>query len=249
MPTAEAFPLYFPTDVRRAFETDEATRRFGTVAGLGSGSKVLELAAGRGTAALVLAREFGCDVVAVEFNDASLASLTDRVKSLGLTDRIHLRRAELGKLPFPEAEFDGIIVQGAVLQPATQLLKELRRLLAPRGRLAFTYPAKVGRFPTRPAVEFWEQRLGEALLLPREILALLQRSGFEPESVETLSDPELAELYRQAESKLDGSPAAATFKQELDLFRGTGRASVTYAFAIGRRREPGEKPPQSRDRG
>ena len=36
---------------------------------------------------------------------------------------------------------------------------------------------------------------------------------------------------------------------DLDHFRAQGKASVSYAMAIGRRREPGEKPPASRDRG
>lgn len=249
MPTAEGFPLYFPTDARRAFESDEVTRRFGQIAGLGSGSRVLELAATRGHAAVLLAREFGCEVVAADGSDPVLSQLQDKVRSLGLTDRVSVKKIDALKLPFPEAEFDAILVTNAVLQPATALVKELRRFLAPNGRIGFTYPARVGRFPAKPAIDFWEARLGEALLLPRELLQLLQRSGYEPESVETLSDVELAELYRQAEAKTNGAPEAQALRDEIQHFRSNGKASVSYAMAIGRRREAGEKPPASRDRG
>jgi hypothetical protein len=103
-------------------------------------------------------------------------------------------------------------------------------------------------------VEFWEARLGESLLLPRELLQALEKSGFEPEGVETLSDAELVEHYRLLEARLAGVPPADSqarmLREEIELFRSqAGKASVTYAMVMGRRKEPGEKPPASRDRG
>ena len=247
--TAEPFPLYYPSDARRPFETDDATRRFANVAGLGSGAKVLDLACGRGNAALVLAREYGCEVVAADAEEAFVQQLAERVKAFSLTGRVDARKVGYAKLPFAAAEFDAILIQGPVILRSKEVAEVVRNLLAPNGRLGFTYPAKVGRSPAKTALEFWEGRLGEALLLPRELLLQFQQSGYEPETVETLADAELAELYRQAEAKLDSDPRAATFRQEIEIFRAGARASVTYAMVIGRRREPGEKPPASRDRG
>jgi cyclopropane fatty-acyl-phospholipid synthase-like methyltransferase len=249
MPSSEPFPLFFPNDARRAFETDEATRRFAQVAGLANGSRVLDLSGRHGGAAVVLAREFGCEVTTAGFDDASVAQLNDRVRSFGLADKVDVKKVDPAKVGLPDGEFDAILIQGAVLRRATELVKDLRRLLAPKGRLGFTYPARVGRFPSKPAIDFWEGRLGEQLMLPRELLQLLQRSGFEPESVETLSDSDLAELYRQFDGKLDSAPAAKPLQDEIEHFKSQGKASVSYALAIGRRKEPGEKPPASRDRG
>jgi cyclopropane fatty-acyl-phospholipid synthase-like methyltransferase len=247
MSSAEAFPFHYPPDARRAFESDEITRRFALIAGLASGSRVMEILPGRGTASLLLAKEFGCDVTCVEADDAAVAALTDRVRSMGLADRISIKRSDPAKPDGPAGSFDAIVVQGRVVGPLEACVRQYRTLLSTNGRLMITYPARVGRFPQKQAVEFWEKRLGESMRYPREILQTLEVNGYEPEAVETLDDTALAELYRGVESKADGSPK---LREEVDVFRGaSNKASVTYAFAIGRRKEPGEKPPTSRDRG
>ncbi|HLL52481.1 MAG TPA: class I SAM-dependent methyltransferase [Myxococcaceae bacterium] len=255
MSPAEAFPLFYPGDARRPFENDEAVRRFGRTANLANGARVLELACGRGTASVLLAREFGCEVVAVDSDEKLLQQLSERSRMSALSDRLSVRRADPTRLQFDDGEFDGIIVQGRILFPITNAVRALRRFLAPRGRLCLTYPARVGRFSNRTAVDWWEAKLGEQVLLPRELLQVFERSGFEPEGVETLSDAELADLYRHLEGKLDALPRefealAHPLREEIELFRAqSARAGVTYAMVMGRRKEPGEKPRASRDRG
>lgn len=252
MSPAGPFPLYYPGDARRAFGPDEATRRFARVAQLEPGSRILVLGCGPGNAALLLARDLGCSVVAADTEDALLAPIRERVRALGLGDRVEARRVEPDRLGFPESEFDAILIQGRVFYPLVQGLSVLRRLLALRGRLGLTFPVKVGRFTPKPVQEFWEQRLGSPLLLPRELLLAMEAQGYEPESVETLPELELDNLYREVESHLASlpEPVAAVLRQEIALHREqNGKAAVSYAFIIGRRKEPGEKPPASRDRG
>jgi SAM-dependent methyltransferase len=252
MSPAGPFPLYYPGDARRAFGTDEATRRFARIAQLEPGSRVLVLGVGPNTAALLLARDMGCAVVAADTEDALLASVRERVRALSLGDRVETRRVDLDRLSFPEGEFDAVLVQGRVFFPLERSLHTLRQFLAPHGRLGLTYPARVGRFTSKPALDFWEKRLGEPPLLPREMLLELEIYGFEPESAETLTDLEMDNLYRDVESRLAAMPAeqAEVLRQEISLHREqNGKAGVSYAFLIGRRREPGEKPPTSRDRG
>jgi cyclopropane fatty-acyl-phospholipid synthase-like methyltransferase len=252
---AEAFPLYFPPDARRAFESEDIVRRFATVANLSTGSRVLEVAAGRGAASMLLAKEFGCEVLAVESDDRAVAQLQERVRSFALQDRISVRRMDPLYPDLPPGEFDSVVMQGRVLGPLATLANRYRPLLATSGRLWLTYPAKVGRYPQRHALDFWERRMGEAPRYPREILMALEKAGFEPEAIETLDDVALAELYRGVESKLNGAlkedeARALLLRDELELFRGaSNKASVTYVFAVARRKEPGEKPPASRDRG
>jgi len=250
MPSAEAFPLYYPPNARRAFESDDIIRRFATVATLTSGSRVLEVMAGRGSASVVLAKELGCEVLAVDSDEAVVAALVERVKTLSLQDRISVRRMDPLKPDVPPGEFDAIVVQGRVVGPLEGCARAYRPFLSTNGRLMLTYPAKVGRFPQRHALEFWEKRLGEPVRYPREVLQVIELCGFEPEAVETLDDGALAELYRGLEQKIDGNTDAAAIREEVDLFRGaSNKASVSYAFAVARRKEPGEKPPASRDRG
>jgi len=250
MPSAEAFPLYYPPSARRAFESDDITRRFANVATLATGSRVLELLAGRGSASILLAREYGCEVVAVDPEEAVASALVERVRSLSLQDRISVKRLEGGRLDLPPGAFDAIVIQGRVPGRLEECVPQYRPLLSTNGRLMMTYPARVGRFPQQHALDFWEMRLGEPIRYPREILQAIEACGFEPEAVETLDDGALAELYRGLEQRIDGNPAAATLREEVNLFRSaSNKASVTYAFAVARRKEPGEKPPASRDRG
>jgi hypothetical protein len=133
--------------------------------------------------------------------------------------------------------------------------KRLRPLLAENGRLGLTAVVKVGRHPSAEAVEAWERRLEVPVLMPREALLALEAEGFEPELVETADAPELEEHYTSLEAALakveapdaEGPTAA---RAELELYRRLGPGGgVTFAFVVGRRKEPGEAPPMSRDSG
>ncbi len=247
---AEPFPLPFPPDARRPFGSEEFIRRLARMAQWTSGSRVLELEAG--TASLLLAKEFGCAVTAIDADEAAVQSLKERVKGQSLTDRISVRQASFQDLPFGEGEFEGILALGRVPLSLDEGV-QLRRHLAPSGRLVWTYPVKVGRYPAKIATDFWDGRLGETMRLPRELLMAVEANGFEPETVETLSDAELDDYYRSIEpqvKKLDDSPASRAIRDELELHRSQGgKSSVSWAVVVGRRREPGEKPPASRDSG
>lgn len=251
MSPPEPFPLFHPAGVRRAFGSDESTRRFAKVAQLEPGSRVLVLGCGPdGAAALLLVRELGCSVVAADTDESLLAPLRERVKAQGLGDRLEVRRVALDALGLPEGSFNAILIQGHVLSPLRHTLVGMRPLLAKRGRLGLTFPARVGRFAPKAALDFWERRVGAPLLLPREMLQVLESSGYEPESAETLHDSELDALYKDIEAQLPGGPQASGLREELSLHKeSNGKASVSYAFVVGRRKEPGEKPPASRDRG
>jgi SAM-dependent methyltransferase len=252
MSVAEPFPLYFPGDARRPFGSELATRRFAKVAQLEEGGRVLDLGCGPSLqAGVVLAQEFGCSVVAAHWDEAQLARMRERVHALALDGRVEVRRVDLGRLAFREGEFDAILCQGPIVMALPDALRSLRPFLAHHGRLGLTYPVRVGRVTPRAVLEFWERRLGAPLLLPRELLQQLSLSGFEPESVESLQDSELDTLYRELAPHLEQAPAESIqwLREEMALHGENGTATSSYAFVVGRRREPGEKPPASRDRG
>ncbi|MBZ4335098.1 MULTISPECIES: cyclopropane-fatty-acyl-phospholipid synthase family protein [unclassified Corallococcus] len=253
MSPAEHFPLYHPPGAQRAFGSDDATRRFAKVAQLEQGSRVLVLGCGpEGHAAVLLAQELKCSVVAVDTDEALVSPIRERVRTQGLADRIEVRRVAPDALGMLDGPFHGILVPGRVQYPLDVALRTFRPLLGKRGRVGFTFPARVGRFTPKPVLDFWEKRLGAPLLLPRELLQALENAGFEPESVESLHDTELDALYKDMEAHLPegAAPESATFREELALHREHNqKPGVSYAFAVGRRKEPGEKPPASRDRG
>jgi hypothetical protein len=252
MDSAAVFPLHLPGDARRPFGSDEVARRFGAVAGLRTGARVLELWCGPSAASLVLAQERRCSVVAADSDARSVASLRERVKALGLVDRVEVRQVEPGALPWADGEFQAVLVQGPLLGSLSTAAGTLRRLLGMDGRLGLTYTARVGRHPARKALELWERRLGAPLQPPRELLQVLEGAGFEPEAAEALVDWELDALYRDWEARLpvvtgtEGAPVRAEVVLHREL---KGPSGVSYVFLVGRRKEPGEKPPVSRDSG
>jgi SAM-dependent methyltransferase len=252
MSLAEPFPLYFPGDARRPFSAEATTRRFAKVAQLKEGGRVLELGCGSsGLASVLLAREFGCSVVAADSDATRLASLEERVRSLGLRERVQVRCVEPSRPGLLEGAFDAILCQGRVLLAFPEALRLLRPLLERDGRLGLTYPVRVGRVAPRAVLEFWEQRLGQPLPAPNDLLHFLSEAGFEPESAESLQDVELDALYRELEAHLVQAPAERVgfLREEMALHREhNGLGGASYAFVIGRRHEPGEKPPVTWER-
>lgn len=251
MSSVEAFP-FLSADARRAFGSEDYSRRVARIAAWTPGAKLLEVGAGGSSAGLVLARDFGCWVTAVDSDEAAVAALREKVRALNLTERFEVRQASADELPFDEGAFDGVIVQGRFPLKAEDAAKRLRALLAPSGKLVFTYPVRVGRHPSKALLELWEQRLGESLLLPRELLQLLERNGYEPQAVETISDADLDDLFRSVEPllpKLEPAHAEA-LKAEIAAHKSQGsKSGVSIALAVGRKKEAGERPPASRDRG
>lgn len=90
---------------------------------------MLDVGGGTGNYALAL-RDDGFDVTVVDRSPEMLA----RAEAKGLT----VRRAVASRLPFPDAAADAVVAVSMIhLVPAWRAtLAEMRRVLAPRGRLA-----------------------------------------------------------------------------------------------------------------
>lgn len=254
MPAATSLPLYYPGDVRHAFVKDEGVRRIARVAGWQQGSRLLHLGCGLGWPSMFLAETIGAHIVAVDDDDTALDALRGLVKARSLTDAVDVRKiGDLSAPGFSNGEFEGILIDNRLSLKLDKALSVFRKLLQPKGKLALLYPVKVGRFPNAQALEFWEQKLGEPLRTPRDVLEVLEQSGYEPHSVESLSDQELDEFYKSIEpavGRLNDTARAESLKKEIELHRAQGgKACVSFALVIGRRKEPGERPPPSRSEG
>lgn len=250
---ADAFPIYLPPDARRLFSSEATLFRIARTAHWAPGPRVLEL--GASPAAGLFASSMKATVTAVDSDQRSLDAVKERLKAAGLADKVALRHVAWNALPFADAEFDGIVSLGKLIAPLDQAAAALRRHLAPKGRLALTWPVKVGRQPVKAALDFWHARLGTPLLLPREALMSIERHGYEPETIETVGEAELDEYYQEMEVVLgrqpaDVAPQVKAMREEIAMHRTLGgRTGVTIALVVARRKEPGERPPASRDGG
>jgi len=254
MSVDEQGPLYFSGDARLGLGR-QSLRRLALIARLGSESKVLDLGCGGGSASILLARDFGCSVVAADDDGAALAALDGRLRSESLSSRVETLTIDFTQLTFGDGEFNLILAPAGGVYSFSEAARKLRRYLAVRGRLLICHPVRIGKNPASSAVgKYWEQKLGGPLQLPRELLQLFENAGYEPEAAEALSEAELGELYRALEQKLaklsKDKQAAAKLAEQIDLYRAqNGRSGATFVCALGRRKEPGEKPPAARERG
>ena len=251
MADAASFPLYYPEALRPAFEGEAFLRRLGQNLLLGPHSRLLVLCGiGRIAPAADLARGFGCTAtLAVPSKD--LDAVTRQVSGAGLEAWIRCVAVDGLSLPFDDGAFDAVFVDLRSPARLEEMARAVRRVLTPKGRVCLSYPVRVGRPLDTPGHRFWAQRLGEPLPLPRETLATLERTGYEPQVIETLSDAELDDFYRQLETALQGAagadPRAAVAREELGLYRAQGSKSLlSFSVLVARRREPGEKPPIAR---
>src|ERR1700757_884969 len=63
----------------------DLTRRLGILLNLGPGLRVLDVASGKGESAIFLAREFGCEVLGIDFGPQNVADATERAAAAGLS--------------------------------------------------------------------------------------------------------------------------------------------------------------------
>ncbi len=251
MPPAERRPLRYPAGVSLPFTGEDFLRRLTRQCMVGDQSRVLLLGAGLGAAetAAYLASTHDPELVIADPDEAALAQVQGVLEAEGLASRARFERVDPAALPFGEQEFSSIWVDAQVLSDLEAAVKALRPHLVLKGRLCLQWPVRVGRHPRAPLVRAWELRLGHSLLLPREVLGVMERHGYEPQMIEALEDSALSAFYAQVSKKLGEAQAdgGASLREEVTLFEAqNGRSAVSFSVSVGRRKEPGEKPPPSR---
>jgi SAM-dependent methyltransferase len=114
------------------------TRRLADRLALAPGEQVLDVAAGRGTSALMLAREFAVTVDGVDLSAANMALATGAARAAGVADAAFFV-GDGAALPFPDGLFDAVVCECALCtftdKPAAAA--EFARVLRPGGTLFF----------------------------------------------------------------------------------------------------------------
>ncbi len=126
------------------------TRRLAAVMGLRSGQSVLDVASGRGTSALAIARDYGATVVGVDLSAPNIALATGSAEAAGVSARADFRVGDAEKLPVPDESVDGVVCEYALCtfpdKPAAA--REFARVLRPGGRVGISdVTVDPGRLP------------------------------------------------------------------------------------------------------
>ena len=160
---------------------DQGPRRRFALANARSGERVLDLGCGTGDLAADLASA-GAQVTAADVAQGALDRAARRHPHLAL----HLIDID-GPLPFGDGAFDMVWSSEVIEHVAdtARWLSEVRRVLAPRGRLLLTTPSH-GRLPLLlGGIERYSEPLGDHLHLysARSLRELLHEFGFAEVSV------------------------------------------------------------------
>jgi SAM-dependent methyltransferase len=128
----------------------DLTRRLARALGLGPRSRVLDVASGPGTTALLLAREFGCTVTGIDLGTRQVGQATAAAASEGLDRLVRFTVADAEDLPFEDASFDAVVCECALctFPDKARAAAQFARVLAPGGTVGITdVTVRDGRLP------------------------------------------------------------------------------------------------------
>ena len=111
-------------------------------------SRVLDVACGIGTTALLMAREFGLDVVGLDASAANVAKAENLLRA-NPTITAKFVTGDAVSLPFPDDSFDAVVCECAVSTFADQarVVAEFARVLKPGGVVGITDMVLEGELP------------------------------------------------------------------------------------------------------
>jgi sarcosine/dimethylglycine N-methyltransferase len=112
-------------------------------------TRVLDLGAGYGGAARYLARNYGCQVVALNLSEVENERNRQKNREQGLGHLVEVVDGNFEKIPFPDESFDVVWSQDAILHSGerTRVLEEVARVLKPGGEFVFTDPMQADDCP------------------------------------------------------------------------------------------------------
>jgi ubiquinone/menaquinone biosynthesis C-methylase UbiE len=116
------------------------TRRLADALDLRPGQEVLDLAAGTGTTAFLLAREGGVNVTGIDLGAVQVNKALARASQLGLAQRVSFQVGDAERLPVDDERFDAVVCECAfcTFPDKHSAAGEMARVLRPGGKVGIT---------------------------------------------------------------------------------------------------------------
>ncbi|MQA85744.1 MAG: methyltransferase domain-containing protein [Streptosporangiales bacterium] len=116
------------------------TRRLADRLALRAGERVLDVAAGPGTTAFLLADEYGASVDGVDLGAATVAKARASAEATGTCDSVRFHLGDAERLPFDDAGFDVLVCECAfcTFPDKATAAREFARVPRPGGRVGIT---------------------------------------------------------------------------------------------------------------
>jgi arsenite methyltransferase len=117
---------------------EDSTRRALELIMLGPGDRVLDVASGSGTSALLAGREFGARVTGVDYGEQAVLGATAAARAEGHDLPVRFARGDAEDLALPDESFDAVLCECSLctFPDKRRAVAEIARVLRPGGRLA-----------------------------------------------------------------------------------------------------------------
>lgn len=162
----------------------EATEELLSLCHIGGAQEVLEVGCGIGVGPVHIARDYGCQVVAVDISEKMIAWARQRAEREGVLDRIELRTADVRELPFAADRFDVVICESvlAFIEEKAQAINECVRVTRPGGYVGLNEAVWIEEPSPEKAEEAVE--LGTDILTVEAWQDLWEQSGLQDRVVD-----------------------------------------------------------------
>ncbi len=166
------------------------TRHLGEEIELGPVDRVLDVACGRGSSAVHLAKHFGCHVTGVDYGSENMAAAGALAAESRVTHLTTFRQGDADRLPFDDGAFDAVISECSfcTFPEKATAAAEMARVLGPGGRLGLTDVVVCGPLPDDiQSLLAWVACVAGAAT-PEDYVSVLQGVGFTSFTLEDQPD-------------------------------------------------------------
>jgi arsenite methyltransferase len=162
------------------------TRRLGEMLALNPTVRLLDVACGKGTTAVFLAKEFGCNVTGIDYGQQNIDAARALAKVEQVEGHLQFERSDAETLPYADASFDAVICECAFCTfPQKSLAAaEFFRVLQPGGRVGISDLTRAKVLPSElDGLLAWIACIGDAQTV-ESYTTYLRNAGFSVDQVE-----------------------------------------------------------------
>jgi len=192
----------------------QMTGQLGRKLGLSPASRVLDVACGKGTSAVFLANEFGCEVFGIDYGGQNVEAAHSLAQAEHVDALVQIERSDAETLPFSDESFDAVICECAfcTFPDKAAAAREFFRVIRRGGRVGISDLTRAEALPNDlDGLLAWVACIGDAQTAEGYV-AYLRDAGFSVDSIEQRNDA-LKEMVDQVRMKLLGAEIMAGLKK------------------------------------